>query len=277
MALTNRSSHSLDNDTTTSNETGTSPSLLSRTIAHRRPGLPNARAAIGALLVLVSVSLVFVAASRNNADTQVEYLVAADHVEAGQIMSIDDVEVRSEVVPPGLGEHLVNSTIGLEGARALSDVLEGQPLDVRNFVAADRIDAGDVTSHVVSLPVEVDRVPRSLVNGDRVTVLAFDGATTWVAAEDVEVLSMERSEDSLAGSTGELTLTLDDADAVVALAHRSFNDLTVIHTSRAIDDDYPTNFTTPLSIAVPSEAVSQSDDEAGQSDEEPGQSDEEAG
>jgi hypothetical protein len=226
---------------TASEETSAEPPRSKRSFIPRR-GLPTGRALMGALLITVAALGAFAVATSADRGPTTEFLVLANDVEAGSGVELDDVTLVAMTLTPDMESAALRSTAGIEGATALRLLRAGSILDGRDLNGAAFVDGKPVTGvHELTIPVARDRAPAQLNRGDRVTVLAFDerDAVLRTALEDALVLSYD-TESTGIGSSGEgrLTLALPDADLVVRGALWSYASLTVVLTSRAIEDDY---------------------------------------
>jgi hypothetical protein len=222
-------------------EKAAEPPQSKRSFVPRR-GLPTGRALIGALLTTVAAVGAFAVATSADRGPTTEFLVLINDVEPGSGVELTDVRLAAMTLTAGVESAALRTTAGLEGATALRLLRAGSILDGRDLNGAAFVDGEPVTGvHELTIPVARDRAPVQLSRGDRVTVLAFDerNAVLRTALEDALVLSYD-TESAGIGSSGEgrLTLALPDADLVVRGALWSYASLTVVLTSRAIDDDY---------------------------------------
>lgn len=233
-----------------------------RSFAPRR-ALPNGRAVIGALLVATAAVGTFAIAGHDTDDPGTEYLVLVDDIEPGETLAPADVRLESMVLPPGLAANALRSPEGLTGATALAHLRGGTVLDGRDLRGAPSIDGSTVAgAHEVTIPIVPERAPTGLRRGDRVTLLAYSTAdeTLHTAIEDALVLGLEADAAGIGASGGSrLTLAVDDADAVAAVVRWSFQPLTVVLTTRAIDDVYPRRLApTPTTPPGPADIASAS-------------------
>lgn len=219
-----------------------------RLISPRR-GLPNGRALVGALLITIAAVGAYATATRGSDSPNDEYLVITSPVAAGQPVSLDHIAFEPMDIPANVARVALNSTDGLEGAISLRDLRPGEILEIDDLLASPTIDGVPLGAvHELSFPVPLDRTPRDLIRGDRVTILSTlrvgDIPTTLVALEDAIVVSFDSRTDQLgATGTGVLTLAIADADSVVSTAHFSQQgELTIVRSTRAIADDYPASF-----------------------------------
>ena len=181
--------------------------------------------------------------------------------EPGETLAPADVRLESMVLPSGLAANALRSPDGLAGATALAHLRGGTVLDVRDLRGAPSIDGATVVgAHEVTIPIVPERAPMGLRRGDRVTLLAYSIAdeTLHTAIEDALVLALEVDAAGIGASGGsrltlaaprrhprheevvqDVAVAVDDAAAAVAVVRWSFQPLTVVLTTRAIDDVYP--------------------------------------
>lgn len=222
-----------------------------------RRALPNGRAVVGALLVTVAMVGTFTFAERGTAEPSSEYLVVVADIEPGDTIELDDVVFEAMELSPTAAANALQSTAGLEGATALAHLRADTILDVRDLSGAAYVDGAAITAvHELTIPVPSDRAPTALRRGDRVTVLAYSGpeATLHTAIEDALVLRYEPDPTGI-GSAGDarLTLALADAVDVARVARWSYQALTVVLTTRDLDDVYPTHVSPPTTTTVAAE------------------------
>jgi hypothetical protein len=235
-------------------------SAASRAFAPRR-GLPNGRAVIGALLVTIAATGTFALATVDDTGPDTEYLVVLDDIEVGDAIDLDDVAFETMQLSPAAGANALQSTRGLEGATALSHLRAGAILDVRDLNGAAFTDGRPVTGvHELTIPVPLQRAPSILHRGDRVAVLAYSASDAMLhtAIEDALVLAFEADAVGLgATSDARLTLALERAGDVTALTRWSYQPLTVVLTTRALDHVYPIRTSPPPTTMVlqPAEAA----------------------
>ena len=216
-----------------------------RTIAPRR-ALPSGRALVGALLVTIAAIGAFVVATSGDDGPTTSYLVTTRSLQAGDVITSADVRFEAMTLSDDLAGRALNSTDGLDGATVLRDFRVGELIDVADVIAgAAGTDESDV--HEITIGVPLDRTPASLVVGDRVTILATADDTTRVAVEDARVLEVDRRPDQIGSSgRGVLTLAIDDPAVVLDVAHLTqTTDITVVRSTRAIDDVFPRETSTP--------------------------------
>lgn len=234
--------------TTVGENLGSGPPDTTRKILPRR-GLPTGRAVVGALLVAGAAVAAFVLATSGATVPDTNYLVVARPVAAGTTLRLDDVTAEALELTPVVSGAALTGTAGIEGATALRDLNVGELLAADDLVAAAVIDGEPLGAiHELSFPVDRERAATNLVRGDRVTILTTqlrtDSPTTLVAIEDAVVLAWDSHDEGLGTSgTAVLTLALDDAASVVELTHLSQQGpITVVRSTRALDDDYPLSY-----------------------------------
>jgi hypothetical protein len=229
------------NSPPSADDIGASGALPSRTINPRR-GLPNGRAVVGGLLIAIAAIGAFAVATAGDDGPDEEFLILINDVEPGATIELGDVALAAMTLPPEVAASALRSTAGLEGASALEFLRAGEILDVRDLNGATFIDGEPITAvHELTLPVPRDRAPPELRRGDRVTVLAYTDQTRTLrlALEDALVLRYDTEATGIGSSEeGRLTLGLPYADLVLDSTLLSYEELTVVLTSRAIDDEY---------------------------------------
>ena len=208
-----------------------------------RRGLPSGRAVVGALLVTVAAVGAFVMARSNDGIPDTSYLVAVRSVEAGTQITSEDIALTPMILPLETAANALSSAIGVDGATATSDLAAGDLIRERDLISAPDVDGVAMGAiHELALPVDRNRIASRVTPGDRVTVLTTlshgDTTATVVAAEDTMVLQW--SGDGVVSGSGVLTLAMDDADTAMSLAHLARQgSVTVVRTTRAVDDPYP--------------------------------------
>lgn len=219
-----------------------------------RRGLPSGRAVVGALLVTLAAVGAFATATAADSGPTSEYLVLLHDIEAGDSVQARDVVSMALDLSPTIATHALRSPAGLDGATALSHLHEGSLLDVRDLNGAPFIDGEPVVSiHELTIPVPRDRAPASLRRGDRVTVLAYAASDGIVrtALEDALVLSFGQESAGVGSSdTARLTLGLNEPVAVANATLWSYQALTVVLTTGAIDDLYPAEAAPPTTVPI---------------------------
>jgi hypothetical protein len=212
-----------------------------RAITPRR-GLPSARALLGAFLVTAAALGTFALTTGGDEEPSTSYLVLQTDVPAGGAITLGDVEFVPMELGPSLVSTALTTTAGLDGATALRDLRGGELVSTNDLLAAPSIDGVTIGAvHELTFGVPLDRTPPGLRRGDRVTVLGTTNAETAVGVEDAVVLVID-TEPGQIGSSGQgvLTLAMDDAETVLVLTHLTqTSDLTIVRSTRAIDDVYP--------------------------------------
>ncbi len=212
-----------------------------RSVTQRR-GLPSGRALLGALLVTLAGLGAFLLATANDGAPTTSFLVLDEDVAAGEFVSAAAVSLEPMELSVALVATSLTTTEGLEGATALRDLRRGELLSVHDLVAAPVVEGEPLVSiHEITFGIPLDRTPVGLMRGDRVTVLGTTADVTIVAAEDASVLAIQTSPDGIGGTGyGTLTLAIADAGSVLRVAHiTQTSELTIVRSTRAIDDVYP--------------------------------------
>lgn len=227
-------------------EIGPAPAPSRRVIRARR-GLPSGRASVGALLVTLAAVGAFALADRSEGEPQTRYVVVADNVDAGEAIDAADLTTAAMTLAPDVEAVAEQEITSLEGATALRTLRAGTLLDRRDLRIAAVVDGEPVAGvHELTLPVPRDRAPGELRLGDRVTLLAFDDGVGELrtALEDALVLDYT-VETAGIGSSDEarLTLAVPDAERVLTATRWSYAPLTVVLSSRAIDDRFGERYT----------------------------------
>ena len=207
-----------------------------------RRALPSGRALAGALLVTIGALGAFALATNEEAGPPTSYLVSTRDLEAGEAITIDDVRFEPMELTAELADTTLNSTEGIDGAVVLHDLRAGELVDGSHLVASPITDGGSIGSiHEVAFGIPLDRAPAGLVSGDRVTVLATSGGVTTLAVEHARVLTIDTQPDQIGSSgRGILTLAIDDPVTAMTIAHLTqVADITVVRSTRALDDHFP--------------------------------------
>ncbi|MEZ5243916.1 MAG: hypothetical protein R2707_02375 [Acidimicrobiales bacterium] len=224
-----------------------------RSFAPRR-GLPNGRAVVGALLVSVAAIGTFALATTDHGDPDTRYVVMLDDIEPGDAIGLDDLALEPLLLSPAAASNALRTTSGLEGATALTLLRAGSILDPRDVNGAAFVDGIAVSGvHELTIPVSRERAPSALRRGDRVAILAYSGGdeTLHTAIEDALVLGFEIDAAGIGASAdARLTLALDGAEAVTAVTRWSYQPLTVVLTTRAVDDEYPIQLSPPTTVTL---------------------------
>lgn len=211
-----------------------------------RRGLPTGRAVVGGLLIAIAGVGAFAVATSGNDQPTTEYLVVVRDIEPGEAVGLDDISFEAMDLSPAVAANALRTTRGLEGATALRLLRAGELVDVRTLRGAPFVDGQPVAAvHELTFPVRQNRTPSRLDRGDRVTILAHtDGDVLVTALEDAVVLSYDTTSSGIGGVDGVLTLALADSGLVTRAALLSFDEdqLTVVLTSRALEDTYPDHF-----------------------------------
>ncbi len=210
-----------------------------------RRALPSSRALLGGLLVTVGALSTFTLATNGNSQPTTSYLVSTRDLRPGETITAADVRFEPMELSAQLSATTLNSVEGLDGAVVLHDLSAGELIDISHLVAAATSGSEPFTSvHELTFSIPLDRSPATLVPGDRVTVLATSADTTTLAVEHAIVLEIDFRPDQIrANGRGVLTLAVEDAATVMEIAHLTqIADVTVVRSTRALDDRYPASF-----------------------------------
>jgi len=210
-----------------------------------RRALPNSRAVLGALLVTIGALGTFTLASDGHGPPETSYLVATRDLQPGETITTTDVRFEPMELSAELSATTLNSVEGLDGAVVLHDLGTGELIDVAHLLAATVSGDRPLSSvHEVTFGIPLDRSPSALVPGDRITVLATTAETTTVAVEHAIVLGIDSRPDQIrASGRGVLTIAVEEPATVMQVAHLTqTTDITVVRSTRALDDRYPTAF-----------------------------------
>jgi len=212
-----------------------------------RRGLPSGRALIGGLLVTLAALGSFAVATAGSEGPGTEYLVLSVPVAAGDTITLTTVALEAMELSPALIASSLTTTDGLEGAIALRDLRAGELLATDDLIAAPSIDGQTIRGmHELTFAVPLDRTPPGLRRGDRVTILGTAVDTTTVAVEDALVLMIDTRPEQIGSSgRGVLTIAIEDAGSVMTITHVTLTaEITVVRSTRALDDIYPGIVTT---------------------------------
>ncbi len=183
----------------------TSATKPSRTIT-RRASLPGGRAVLGGFLVTVAAVGTFAAYQSASSPPTTSYVVASQDISPGTEISADMLDV----VPMELGDQtpataFTNTQILTEGVVTTDVVKKGELIQRSDVVAVGAADE----SVELSIPIESSwALDSRLKEGNMVDIVTTDDALgeTYVIAEKVRVLEVQRSQDSL--SAGQTVLVL---------------------------------------------------------------------
>jgi hypothetical protein len=194
--------------------TTTSPATTMRSIASRR-GLPNGRALVGALLVTVAAVGTYTIATGGDEGPDTSYLVLVDDVHAGETIELTDLSSPAMALTADVAATAERDPSSVAGATALHLLRAGTILDSRSIARAAVVEGTPIAgAHELTLPVPRD---------EDALVLRFDDDPAGIGG----------------GDDARLTLAVPDPDLVVDATLRSYDSITVVLTSRAIDDRYP--------------------------------------
>ena len=218
-------------------------------VLHRRRGLPNGRAVLGAVLLTVAGVGTFAAASNRADSSTVGYVIVTRPVAPGARITADDLAERAMSLDPVVAENAFTDRERLTGAVALAPLGAGQLVQRAEVSTASTIDGKPAApAHELTIPVPTDRMPTGLRRGERVAVLATYGsgadARTVVTVQQALVLAVGEAGDTLAArGSARLTVALENPVDVVETAHAAqVAELTIVRTTLA-DSELPTTFT----------------------------------
>jgi len=225
-------------------------SALGRSL-QRRHSLPNGRAVLGALLLLVAGIGSFALAQRQGAATRTSYAVLVRAVAPGARLAAADVELRPMTLDPSVAANAFTDTGRLTGAVALGPLASGDLVQRSEIAPASTVDGSAVApSHELTIPVPSDRMPAGLRRGETIAVLATYGnsadARTLVTVQHAIVLGISDPGDGLVTrGTTRLTLSLADPNDVVETAHAAHvGELTIVRATLA-NTDLPSSYSVP--------------------------------
>lgn len=227
---------------------------LSRSL-QRRHSLPNGRAVVGALLLLVAGIGSFALAHRQGAVTRTSYAVLVHAVAPGARLAAGDLELRPMALDPSVAANAYTDTGRLTGAVALGPLAAGDLVQRSEIAPPSTVDGAAVgPSHELTIPVPSDRMPAGLRRGESIAVLATYGnsadARTLVTVQHAIVLGVSDPGDGLASrGTTRLTLSLADPTDVIETAHAAHvAELTIVRATLATSD-LPSSYSVPSAKA----------------------------
>ncbi len=172
--------------------------------------LPNVRALVGSLLCVGAALLAWFAATGGTDVPARPIIVAARDIPAGVVVSPEDVEVQSLVVPNGLGERTFSAEAVVVGTVTLGPVSDGDPV-LRSVVGAG---SGTQTPRQLSLSLPVAAaVGGTLRSGDTVDVFATyepsgdEPARTVALARKVLISRISGADPNVVSPTGDRLIT----------------------------------------------------------------------
>jgi len=206
---------------------------------------PNGRAALGALLVAISVLLLFGLANGRGANPLEHYVVARHPLAVGTRIRAGDLTTAAIHVPSGaLRNRIFLRPAALVGAVAVASVGAGELVQASAVIAAG---AGwGAILRQVSVPIETGRALGSrLQPGEAVDVLATYGTGADAFTATVVRSAVLVARDAPIGSLGDrrtevLVLGVRTAADATALAHAvAVGQLSVVRTSGVATGDAP--------------------------------------
>jgi len=208
----------------------------------RRVALPSGRAVVGGLVVALAMVAAFVVAAGAGGGPTGRVVVASRAVPIGHQLELDDLRVEAADLPAAIGSATFTNPGDLIGKVNVAPLTTDEI--VGRSVVVDLGTEGPA-GRAFSFPVDRERaVNGHLVPGDRIDVLATygtgDSARTLVVARHVQLLDLETSGSATLGSNGKVvvTLSLDDADQVLAAAHAAeVAEITLVRSTGTTTDD----------------------------------------
>ena len=214
-------------------------------IVVRRRALPNGRAVVGALLLVVAGVGSFAVANHKAHGDASPYVILSHSVTAGTRLTASDLTVRAMSLDPAVAENAFTDPARVSGSVTLAPLAAGQLLQRAEVLSGSNgAGAARPPGHELTIPVPTDRVPNGLRRGEVVAVLATYGtgndARTIVTVQHATVLAIGEPGDSLtARGATRLTFALSAPDDVVETAHAAqVAELTIVRATLA-DADLP--------------------------------------
>src|SRR6266540_836661 len=217
-----------------------SPAVTEGRQVLRRKGLPSGRAVTGALLVAVAAVGVFAAYQNANRGPSTAYVVVVHDVPLGGRLTPADVGLRKLDLPPSLAGRAFTSPDAVIGTVTLAPLASGE-LVQRSTVVPDEADG----AFEVPLPLPAEELPVTLVNGDRVNVLATysdAGGYTVEAVLDAVIVDVGGGTSGGITSSGKRTITLGlrSREDVLAVTHAlRAGQITLVRGTLAAESDPP--------------------------------------
>ncbi len=175
----------------------------------RSRSLPSGRAAIGALLVVLSGLGLTAAARRASAEPTTKFAVATRDIPAGTQLQAGDIQFLTMELATDVAKRSFTAGTSLVGAVAVN------PLSSGELIQYSAVQAGGPSLRSMSFPIEAARaVNGELDPGDRVDIVATTNETdkrTETVLRNLEVISVSGA--SLdPGSNSELVITVSIED-----------------------------------------------------------------
>jgi Flp pilus assembly protein CpaB len=201
-----------------------------------RPGLPNARAVVGGLLVACAALGAWTAARSGSTSPSATYAVARAEVRAGQVLRASDVDLVALDLPAAQARGTFGSRDELVGAVARAPVGAGSLL-TEAAIAAPGPGAPAAAYREVSVALPSARALNGRLSpGDGVDVVATFGEVSRVLVQAAPVVDVASTSGGI-GRSGEevvVTLALVDPPAALGVAHGgAAADLTLVLATRA--------------------------------------------
>jgi len=224
-----------------SSETAPSPARSIRTPRT----LPNGRTVLGGLLVTIAIVGTFLAADSGSPQPEGSYVVTTRSLSVGEVLTDHDVITAPMTLTDALTAAAFQTIDGVVGTIVVHPLHSGELITSADIASSGTKHVPNRSPiHEVSFSVAIDRIPPGVVAGDRVTVLATNGSQTDVASENAPVLAVEQEGNrALIATEAILTLAVSDAVAALRIAHLTHtSDLTIVRTTRALDDVWPDRY-----------------------------------
>ncbi len=190
---------------------------------HRAVGrgrtLPSGRAAVGALLVVLSGLGLTEAARRATAEPTTRFVVATREVAPGEVLTANDVRLETMQLSAQVAGRSFSDSGVLVGAVTVG------PLGVGELIQSSLVQRGGPALREMSFPVDSARALNGTLDpGDRIDVVATfgsssSGAKTATVLSGLQVLSVSGDMlDAGEGSTIVVTVAIAEAAQQVVLA-----------------------------------------------------------
>ncbi len=191
----------------------------SRREVGRGRALPSSRAAIGALLVVLSGLGLTYAARRATAEPTTRFAVAAREIAPGEVLGLNDMRLVTMQLDPQVAGGAFSDAGVLVGAVTVG------PLGSGELIQSSAVQRGGPSLREMSFPIQSSRALNGDIDpGDRIDVVATvgtasSGATTKTVLTGLQVLSVRGDMlDPGEATTIVLTVAITDPAQQVTLA-----------------------------------------------------------
>ncbi len=155
----------------------------------RGRSLPSGRAAIGALLIVLSGLGLTVAAQKATAEPTTRYAIATRDIDPGQLLTSTDIRMVTMRLAPPVARRSFATDVPLIGAVTVS------PLSAGELVQSSAVQRGGPSLREMSFPVEAARALNGNIDpGDRIDIVAthdsVDGKRTDTVLSNMQVVSV---------------------------------------------------------------------------------------